>query len=117
MPRIFLPGLLETPIAGISFPDEHLLVDKTYLLKTDETNDAVNVTCNLCLTNIWEKESGEIKAVAYVIETENNFAVLKLVLKSAYSMQIQLRKLRYLLSSRIIATNFMCYYSKMENWL
>lgn len=73
----FLPGLLETPVAGISFPDEHLFVDKTYLLKTDETNDTVNVTCNLYLTNIWEKESGEIKAVSYVIETENNFAVFK----------------------------------------
>jgi len=74
---IFLPGLLETPVVGISFPDDHLFVDKTYLLKTDETNDTVNVTCNLYLTNIWEKESGEIKAVIYVIETENNFAVFK----------------------------------------
>ena len=29
------------------------------------------------MTNIWEKESGEIKAIAYVIETHNNFAVNK----------------------------------------
>lgn len=73
----FLPGLLEPSIAETAFPDEHLFVDTTYLLKTDETNDTVNVTCTLYLTNIWEKESGEIKAIAYVIETENNFALFK----------------------------------------
>jgi len=74
---IFLPGLLEPTIAGKIYPDEHLFVDKTYLLKTDETNDTVNVTCNLYITNTWKKESGEIKAIAYVIETKNNFAVFK----------------------------------------
>ena len=74
---IFLPGILKSTVADISFPDEHLFVDETILLKTDETNDTVNVTCDLYLTNIWEKESGEIKAITYVIENENNFAVFK----------------------------------------
>lgn len=70
----FLPGLLE-PVSGVSYPNEHLFVDETILLKTDETNDTVSVTCILHLTNIWEKESYELKAIAYVIETENNFAI------------------------------------------
>ena len=74
---IFLPGVLEPTVAEDVFPDEHLFVDKTYLLKTDETNDTVSVICNLYLTNIWEIESGELKVVVYVIETENNFAVFK----------------------------------------
>jgi hypothetical protein len=60
-----------------TYPKDHLFVDATYLLKTGETNDSVNITCDLYLTNIWEKESGTIKAIAYVIETENNFAVNK----------------------------------------
>ncbi|MFH1101273.1 MAG: hypothetical protein V1726_04475 [Methanobacteriota archaeon] len=59
------------------FPEEHLFVDATYLLKTDETNDTVNITCTLYLTNIWTKESGNIKATAYVIETSDNLAVYK----------------------------------------
>ena len=70
----FLPGLLE-PVAGVSFPDEHLFVDETILLKTNETNDTVSVICILFLTNIWSKESDDLKAIAYVVETENNFAV------------------------------------------
>ena len=74
---IFLPGLLEPTVAVTAFPVEHLFVDTTYLLKTDETNDTVNVTCDLYLTNIWEKESGEIKAIAYIIEIKNNFAIFK----------------------------------------
>lgn len=60
-----------------AFPPEHLFVDATYLLKTDETNDSVNITGNLYLTNIWEKESGTIKVIAYVIEKTNQFAVFK----------------------------------------
>jgi len=56
---------------------EHLFVDATYLLKTGETNSSVNVTCTLYLTNIWEEESGPIKAIVYVIEQENNLAVYK----------------------------------------
>ena len=59
------------------FPAEHLFVDATYLLKTNETNETVNVTCTLYLTNIWEKESGNIKATAYVIETSDNLAIYK----------------------------------------
>jgi len=59
------------------FPREHLFIDATYLLKTDETNESVNITANLYLTNIWEKDSGEIKAIAYVIEKTNQFAVFK----------------------------------------
>jgi hypothetical protein len=59
------------------FPREHLFIDATYLLKINETNKNVNVTATLYLTNIWEKESGEIKAIAYVIESSNNFAIDK----------------------------------------
>lgn len=57
--------------------NEHLFVDATYLLKTDETNNSVNVSCTLYLTNLWEKESGIIKATVYVIEDVNNLAVYK----------------------------------------
>jgi len=74
---VFETGLLDIITAQTTFPHEHLFVDATYLLKTDETNDTVNVSCNLYLTNIWEKESGEIKVIAYVIETSNNLAVYK----------------------------------------
>jgi len=59
------------------FPKDHLNIDASYLLKTGETNESVNVTCDLYLTNIWEKESGEIKATAYVSEQRNNFATFK----------------------------------------
>jgi hypothetical protein len=72
---LFLPGLLEPTVADVIYPDEHLFVDETILLKTDETNDSVSVTCILHITNEWEKESGEIKAIAYVVETKNNFAI------------------------------------------
>jgi len=74
---VFANGMLKSSVAQPDFPNDHLFVDATYLLKTDETNDTVNVTCTLYLSNIWEKESGEIKAIAYVIETSNNFAVYK----------------------------------------
>jgi hypothetical protein len=74
---IFASGMLEPSTAQPDFPKEHLFVDATYLLKTDETNDTVNVTCIPYLTNIWEKASGEIKVTAYVIETSNNLAVFK----------------------------------------
>ena len=67
--------MLGPTIALPNYPDEHLFVDETVLLKTDETNDTVNVTCILFLTNIWEKNSEELKGIAYVIETENNFAI------------------------------------------
>jgi len=74
---VFSTGIFETSVAQTTFPNEHLFVDATYLLKTEETNDTVNITCNLYVTNIWEKESGEIKVIAYVIETSNNLAVYK----------------------------------------
>ena len=77
---IILSGLLNpsTPVTyKPNYPRNHLFVDATYLLKTDETNTSVNITCDLYLTNIWEKESGTIKAIAYVIEMTNNFAVDK----------------------------------------
>jgi len=74
---IFGTGMLKPSVAKPDFPSEHLFVDATYLLKTGETNDTVNITCNLYLTNIWEKESGEIKVTAYVIETTDNLAVYK----------------------------------------
>jgi len=59
------------------FPKNHLNIDASFLLKTDETNESVNVSCDLFMTNIWEKESGEIKATAYVSEQNTNFAVFK----------------------------------------
>ena len=74
---LFGAKMLETSEAQRSFPNEHLFIDATYLLKTAETNDTVNVTCDLYLTNIWEKESGEIKIIAYVIETSDNLAIDK----------------------------------------
>jgi len=74
---IFLPALLKPSVAEMTYPKEHLFVDKTYLLKTEEKNETVNVTCDIYLTNIWTKESSDIKAIAYVIETKNNFAVYK----------------------------------------
>ena len=74
---VFLPTLLKPSVAETIYPNEHLFVDKTFLLKTDEKNFTVNLTCDIYLTNIWDKESGDIKAIAYVIETENNFATYK----------------------------------------
>ena len=75
---LILFGLLGTGLlAQPDFPNAHLSVDATYLLKTSETNDTVNVTCIPYLTNIWEKESGEITVTAYVIEMNNNLAVYK----------------------------------------
>ena len=44
---VFETGLLDIITAQTTFPHEHLFVDATYLLKTDETNDTVNVSCNL----------------------------------------------------------------------
>ena len=73
----FICIMKEPILAEPSYPEDHLFVDATYLLKTDETNDSVNITCDIYLTNIWEKESGPIKATAYVIETTNNFAIDK----------------------------------------
>jgi len=60
-----------------TYPIDHLSIDASFLLKTDETNESVNVSCDLFMTNIWEKESGEIKATAYVSEQNSNFAVFK----------------------------------------
>ena len=68
---------VEIPKPRIVFPVDHLFVDASYLLKTGETNESVNVSCDLYLTNIWEKESGEIKATAYVSEQSTNFAIFK----------------------------------------
>ena len=74
---VVLSGMMKTTVAKKTYPEEHLFVDATFLLKTDETNDSVNITCDIYLTNIWDKGSGEIKATAYVIETGNNFAIYK----------------------------------------
>jgi len=74
---IFATGVMKQTTAKPDLPKEHLFVDATYLLKTDETNETVNVTCTPYITNIWEKESGEITAIAYVIESSTNLAVYK----------------------------------------
>ena len=60
-----------------TYPIDHLSIDASFLLKTGETNESVNVSCDLFMTNIWEKESGEIKATAYVSEQSSNLAVFK----------------------------------------
>ncbi len=70
--------LLQEPVtAQQKYPAEHLFVDATYLLKTQETNESVEVVCTPYLTNIWEKESGNIHVIGYVLETHNNLAVFK----------------------------------------
>lgn len=77
---IIIVSLIFTGFISVSaknYPEEHLFVDATYLLKTNETNSSVDVACNLYLTNIWDKESGDITATAYVIESDKNFAVYK----------------------------------------
>lgn len=74
---VFASGLLKQSVAKPDLPNEHLFVDATYLLKTDETNDTVNVTCTPYITNIWEEKSGEITAIAYVIESNTNLAIYK----------------------------------------
>ena len=74
---LYSTGMFQPSMAKQYFPNEHLFVDTTYLLKTGETNDTVNVTCTPYITNIWDKESGEIKIIVYVIETKDNLAVYK----------------------------------------
>ena len=75
----FSTDLFDRPIEEPkpTYPIDHLSIDASFLLKTDETNESVNVSCDLFMTNIWEKESGEIKATAYVIEKNTNLAVYK----------------------------------------
>jgi len=74
-------GLFDEPVdipePKPQYPTDHLSIDASFLLKTGETNDSVNVSCDLFMTNIWEKESGEIKATAYVSEQNTNFATFK----------------------------------------
>ena len=74
---ISLLDLSEPVSAKPELPEDHLFIDATFLLKTDETNESVFINVDLYLTNIWDIASGEIKATAYVIETDNNFAVNK----------------------------------------
>ena len=74
---LYSTGILQPIMAKQNFVHDHLSVDTTYLLKTSESNDSVNVTCIPYITNIWEKESGIIKIIVYVIETKNNLAVYK----------------------------------------
>lgn len=71
---VFATGLLQPTKAKPNFPADHLFVEEIYLLKTGETNTTVNVTCIPYLTNIWEKESGEIKIIVYVVQTSNKVA-------------------------------------------
>ena len=71
-------AVMNKPIAAEpQLPEDHLFIEETYLLKTGETNKTVNVTCTPYLTNIWKKESGEIKIIAYVVKTSNNVADYK----------------------------------------
>jgi hypothetical protein len=70
-------AVMNKPIVAEQLPEDHLFIEKTYLLKTGETNKTVNVTCTPYLTNIWKKESGEMKIIAYVVKTSNNIADYK----------------------------------------
>jgi len=72
---VVFSGVFQSTIATKIYPSEHLFIDETILLKTNETNKTVDINCILYLTNIWEKNSGKINAAAYVIETNNNFAI------------------------------------------
>ena len=49
--------------------DGQILIDGHYLLKESATNETLNVTCILYLTNRWNK-SGDISIVAYVIDSK-----------------------------------------------
>jgi len=80
----FSSGLLDRPKEDPDpiqpkphFPINHLSIDASFLLKTEEKNDTVLVSCDLFMTNIWEKESEDIKATAYVIEKNTNLAIFK----------------------------------------
>ena len=70
--------LLEKPVeAEPQLPEKHLFVEEIYLLKTEETNTTINITCTPYLTNIWDQKSGEIKIVAYVVKESNKVADCK----------------------------------------
>ena len=74
---VFL-GIMNEPIEAVSEkPEDHLFIEDTYLLKTDETNKTVSVTCTPYMTNIWEEDSGDIKVIAYVVKTSNKIADFK----------------------------------------
>lgn len=74
---VFL-GIMNEPIVATSEkPEEHLFIEETYLLRTGETNETVNVTCTPYMTNIWDEESGDIKIIAYVVKTSNKIAEYK----------------------------------------
>ena len=73
---VFATGIFE-PSSAEPLPDDHLFVEEIYLLKTEETNETVSVTCTPYLTNIWNEESGDIKIIAYVVKKSNNIADCK----------------------------------------
>ena len=74
---ILLGSMNEPIVATSEKPEEHLFIEETYLLKTGETNETVNVTCIPYMTNIWDEESGDIKVIAYVVKTSNKIADFK----------------------------------------
>jgi hypothetical protein len=74
---VFATGIFEPSSAEPQLPEEHLFVEEIYLLKTEETNETVSVTCTPYLTNIWDEESGDIKIIAYVVKKSNNIADCK----------------------------------------
>jgi len=49
--------------------ENHLSVDAMYLVKNGESDDKINVSATLYLTNVGAK-SGDIKIVTYIMETE-----------------------------------------------
>ncbi len=74
---VFLASMNKPVIAQPEKPEEHLFIEETYLLKTGETNETVNVTCTPYMTNIWDEDSGDIKVIAYVVKTSNKVAEYK----------------------------------------
>ena len=61
-------GTASTPIPATSaIRDNKISIDGYYLLKESATNETLNVTCILYLTNRWN-DSGDIRIVAYVMD-------------------------------------------------
>lgn len=67
---ISLSGYINQSGTARTTPKDNILrIDERYLYKESETNDSVNVSCILYLTNLWNV-SGEVKMIAYVMNKE-----------------------------------------------
>jgi len=67
---VSLSGCINQSGTARTTPKDNILrIDEKYLYKESETNDSVNVSCILYLTNLWNI-SGEVKMIAYVMNKE-----------------------------------------------